>query len=125
MSFIEKLKASLKDQWLEYYLVNQSWLKKIPGWVQSSDAGKRPPCLLILGSMSTLEPSLKELLLPFCELSPDPTKLVDLLGLNFDPRIELEKRAVEAAKTQEAEIVPFLTDSDTEYLKKIREETIK
>jgi Family of unknown function (DUF5331) len=82
-------------------------------------------CLLILGAVSSLEPSLKELLPPFCDLNPDPTKLVDLLGLNFDPRIELEKRATEAATSQETHNIPLLTDADTEYLKKIREETVK
>jgi hypothetical protein len=124
MSFIEKLKDSLKDKWLDYYLVNQSWLKKMT-WIQSPDGGKRPPCLLIIGAISSLEPSLRELLPPFCDLNPDPTKLVDLLGLHFDPRLELEKRAAEAAISQEASILPLLTDADTEYLKKIREETVK
>lgn len=45
--------------------------------------------------------------------------------MSFIPRNELEKQAIEAAKTQEAEIIPFLTDTDPEYLNKIREETIK
>jgi hypothetical protein len=80
--------------------------------------------VLILGAMSVLEPSFKELLFPFCELSADPAKLVDLLGLNLDPKIELEKRAAEARISQETEIVPFLTDTDTDYLNKIREEKV-
>jgi hypothetical protein len=124
MSFIEKLQASLKDKWLDYYLINQSWLRQLSSWVKTSDNGTRPPCLLILGAVSVLEPSLKELLLPFCELNADPAKLVDLLGLNFDPRIELEKRAAEARNSQEAEIIPLLTDTDTDYLNKIREEKV-
>jgi hypothetical protein len=45
--------------------------------------------------------------------------------IDFDPGIELEKRAAEAAATQEAHVIPLLTDADTEYLNKIREETIK
>jgi hypothetical protein len=125
MSFLEKLKASLQDKWLDYYLVNCSWFKKLPNWVQTPDKGTRPPSYLILGAMSVLEPSLKELLLPFCQLNSDAEKLIDLLGLNFDPSFELEKRAAEAAASQEAEIIPLLTDADTEYLNKIREETIK
>lgn len=129
MSFFEKFKTTLKPKWLDYYQINRCWIRSLMdsknGWVNTPDKGKRPSSDVILGAITALEPRLAELMLPFCELNSDANKLVDLLGLHFDPVIELEKRAVEAAKTQEAEIIPFLSDADTEYLNKIREETIK
>lgn len=59
---------------------------------------------------------------PFCVLSNDSNKLVDALGLNFDPEIELEKREEERAKIQEAEAIPLLpeTNPHTEYLNQFR-----
>lgn len=125
MSFFEKYKVILKPKWLDYYENNRSWIKKVGAWVSTPDSGKRPSAEIVLGAISALEPRLAEWLFPFCQLNSDANKLVDLLGLHFDPDVELEKRAVELAVTQEAEIIPSLLDPDTEYLKKIREETIK
>jgi Family of unknown function (DUF5331) len=129
MSFFEKFKETLKPKWLDYYQINRSWIKTLMdarnGWVSTPDKGTRPSADLILGAITALEPRLAELMLPFCELNSNAEKLVELMGLHFDPRIELEKRAAEAATSQEASILPLLTDEDTEYLKKIREETVK
>lgn len=129
MSFLEKLKASLKDKWLEYYQINRLWIKallnKPETWVKVADGGNRPPAYFILGVISLLEPNLKEMLLPFCQLNPDADKLVTILGLHFDPDIELEKRTTELSATQEAEIVSLLSDTDSNYLNKIREESLK
>jgi hypothetical protein len=122
----EQLKVILKDKWLDYYKINRLWitemLENTKGWLETFDGGHRPPGLFILGTISGLEPSLKDLLLPFCKLNSLDESLIEVLGLDFDPDIELKKRTEEAAKTQEAEIVPLLTDPDTEYLNKIREE---
>ncbi len=63
-------------------------------------------------------------MLPFTELNPNPEKLIEVLGLDFDPDKELEKRDLETTTTQEAEIIPLLNEVDTDYLNKIRKEKI-
>lgn len=124
MSVFEKLKVLLKQKWLNYYETNRSWIKKVNmGWERTPDGGRRPNSPLILGAINAVEPNLaEECLLTFCHLNTDPNKLVEALGLNFDPEIELKKREAEGSISQEAQIVPSLPDSDTEYLKKLREE---
>ncbi|HEY9650958.1 MAG TPA: DUF5331 domain-containing protein, partial [Coleofasciculaceae cyanobacterium] len=76
------------------------------------DGGKRPSSLFILGVVNALEPKLGNLMVPFCQLNSDAEKLIDVLGLNFDPEMELAKRGERTTQTQEAEIIPLLPDSD-------------
>ncbi|MFM7793247.1 MAG: DUF5331 domain-containing protein, partial [Microcystis panniformis] len=126
MSNFEELKAALKDKWLDYYQINQAWIKVFTtatnSWINTPDGGKRPSSHLILGVATALETQLFMWMSPFCVLSNDSNKLVDALGLNFDPEIELEKREGERAKIQEAEAIPLLpeTNPHTEYLNQFR-----
>ncbi len=87
MAFFEDFTLVLKQKWLQYYQENQHWLvlhTKVAA-VKTPDGGMRPPAYLILGVMSTLEPKLAQLMLPFSQLNPDADRLVEVLGLNFDP----------------------------------------
>ena len=87
MAFFEDFTAVLKKQWLQYYQENKHWLvlhMKVAA-VKTPDGGMRPPAYLILGVMSALEPKLAQLMLPFSQLNPDAERLIDVLGLNFNP----------------------------------------
>lgn len=100
MSFFEELKVSLKDKWLDYYQANYSWLKLLMeegGCHTDTNSGSRPNSLLILGAVSVLEPSLRDMLPAFCSLDTNEDKLVEVLELDFDPEQEIEKRTKEAA----------------------------
>jgi GT2 family glycosyltransferase len=105
---------SLKDKWLEFYETNHSWIKILmeeSNFSESLDKDEtRPEAWFILGVVSALEPSLKEMLVPFCKLNTDEDALVDALGLNFDPEKELTKWKAEKEKSQ----------PETEYLKQFR-----
>jgi Family of unknown function (DUF5331) len=105
---------SLKDKWLEFYQANHSWIKILMedgNFSESLDNNEtRPEAWFILGVVSALEPSLKEMLVPFCKLNTDEDKLIDALGLDFDPEKELTKWKAEKANSQ----------SETEFLNQFR-----
>ena len=105
LSLFEELKPTLKDKWLNYYEANRLWLKELPNYYNAPEKGSRPTSELILGVITTLEPRLKELLFNFLLVSKDINKIVDVLGLNFDPEKELEKRRKQNCNNQPKEIV--------------------
>jgi len=115
MTFFENFTTALKQKWMEYFQVNRSWISmqmKVTG-VETPDGGQRPPSYFILGAINALEPKLGNLMVPFYQLNSDADKLVEVLGLNFDPDMELAKRSEKSAKikTQEAEASRMLPDS--------------
>ena len=121
LDLFEELQPNLKDKWLDYYEANRFWLKpfideKGSGYkyVPSTQSG-RPSSEIILGVITTLEPRLAELLLYWFLVDADFDKVINTLGLHFDPEIELKVRAKEAAKTQQAEIIPSLAESSSEF----------
>lgn len=81
---IERLRRNLKRKWLNYYRENRSWLVKLGIWV-SYDGYRRPSSSFILATVSVLEPQLAELFPLIVELSHDPDRVVEALGLDFDP----------------------------------------
>ncbi len=87
MAFFEDFTAVLKQKWLQYYQDNKHWLvlHMKTAAVKTPDGGTRPPAYFILGVMSTLEPKLAQLMLPFSQLNPDADRLIEVLGLNFNP----------------------------------------
>lgn len=103
MSLFEELKDTLKDKWLEYYQTNQAWIDTLEENKQYvySDDGSRPNSSFILGAISILEPRIKELLIFCCSLNSNPDKLVEVLGLDFDPNKEIERRS-QGMKTTES-----------------------
>ena len=123
MMTFEKLKATLPDKWLDYYQINRCWIKPLMDsrslWKQIPNCGKRPSADIILGALTALEPKLSFWMQPFCELNPDVDKIIKVLGLNFDPEKELEKREEERDKN------PQLHSSDTDEIERIRQQLQK
>ncbi|MBD2577658.1 DUF5331 domain-containing protein [Oscillatoria sp. FACHB-1406] len=65
-----------------------------------------------------LEPKLENLMIPFYKLNGDADKLVEVLGLHFDPDIELAKRSEETAQNRanasKIEVIGLLPDDEDE-----------
>ncbi|NJK36310.1 MAG: DUF5331 domain-containing protein [Oscillatoriales cyanobacterium SM2_3_0] len=91
MAFFKDFTVSLRDKWLNYYKANRDWLvvQVDLNPIKTPDGGRRPSSALILGIINALEPEAAQLMLPFSQLNPDPEKLVEVLGLNFDPDLAL------------------------------------
>lgn len=87
---VEHFRQSLKATWLRYYRDNRSWLTKIAVWV-SCEGQRRPSSSFILGTLSTLEPQLTQMLPLVVDLSSNPDRIVIALGLNFNPDEALEE----------------------------------
>ena len=95
MAFFDDLTTSLKQNWLQFFQENRSWITRqmeIES-VNTPDGGKRPPSYLILGVATSLEPQLRGLMLPFTKLNSDVDTLIDALELNFDPDMMLDNRS--------------------------------
>jgi hypothetical protein len=114
MTFFENFTSALKQKWLEYFQANRSWiaLQMKVTVVKTPDGGQRPSSLFILGVINAIEPKLTNLMVPFYKLNSDADALVTVLGLHFDPDLEIAKRSEDAAKTKDAEIVGLLPDSE-------------
>ncbi|WP_319423004.1 DUF5331 domain-containing protein [Pleurocapsa sp. FMAR1] len=130
----EKFKTELKEKWLNYYQANRSWLQHYmdndSGWSDDVEYDKkelksleldrdydprRPECYFILGVVSVLEPSIQGLLSFAGGLTTESEQLVEALGLNFDPELELKKRSQKTTNQQ--------LNLDSQYLDQVREET--
>lgn len=100
----EKIKADLKETWLDYYQANRIWLEKLNGHGYRID---NP--WFILGIITALEPKseLKELLQYFLLGTKDCDSIIKALGLDFDPELELKKRSQETTYQQ--------TDLDSQF----------
>lgn len=102
MAFFDGLKDSLKQKWVQFFQSNRFWIDLHSDTVATPDGGKRPASYLILGVISALEPQLAQLMLPFSKLNPDVDALIDVLGLNFDPRLTSDRASVnKQADTQQ------------------------
>ncbi len=91
MAFFEDFTAAIRQKWLDYYRANRPWLAlQMEGRsIGTPDGGRRPVSSLLLGVINALEPKLGNLMVPFFRLNSDEDALVEVLGLNFDPDIEL------------------------------------
>jgi len=91
MAFFDNLMASLKQNWLQFFQDNRSWitLQMQVESVYTPDGGRRPSSYFILGVVNALEPELGQLMLPFSQLNPDAEALIEVLELNFDPNLVL------------------------------------
>ncbi|ACK64872.1 conserved hypothetical protein [Rippkaea orientalis PCC 8801] len=118
MITFEEIKATLPDKWLLYYTTNHSWIKPLMDnrkwWHKTPDDGKRPCADIILGAITALEPQLSFWMPPFCKLNSDGNKLIEVLGLNFDPEKELKKRSEQSSKLS--------IKSDDQFMRQIREQ---
>lgn len=93
MSFFEQIKPSIKTKWLDYYENNQEWLKLLMDsgeFVATPDGGRRPQGSVVMGAVSSLEPRLAEILYHFFLVHANFDTVVDVIGLNFDPAVELK-----------------------------------
>ncbi|MEA5508890.1 DUF5331 domain-containing protein [Crocosphaera sp. UHCC 0190] len=88
-------------------------------WHKTPNDGKRPCADIILGVITALEPKLSVWMLPFCQLNSDGNKLIEVLGLHFDPEKELKKRAEERAK------LPPVVPSEIDEIERIRQQLSK
>ena len=86
---IEHLRKTLKAQWLNYYRENRSWLTRLGIWV-NCEGKRRPSSSFILGTLTTLEPQLLQILPLVVDLSSNPDRIILALGLNFNPDEEIE-----------------------------------
>ena len=129
----EQFKAELKDKWLNYYEANRSWLQafmnrnsswlvnvKYEGELEDPNyKPRRPNAHFLLGVLTAIEPQISGLLVFSADLQTDSNLIIKSLGLDFDPEIELKKRAQQAQQTQQTQQTPH---TDTQYLNQIREE---
>lgn len=131
----EQFKAELKDKWLDYYDANKNWIQALMDgdtkWYQTiqyyyeqeqlDDLGycnyspRRPNSFFILGVISSLEPQLKGL---FAFIPKHSDDLLRMIALDFDPEIELKKRAQQQTQQQ----IQQQIQTDSQYLNQIREE---
>lgn len=94
MSFFEQIKPSIKTKWLDYYENNQEWMKLLMDggeYVETPDGGRRPQGSVIVGAISAMESRLAEILYHFFLVHANFDTVVDVIGLNFDPLMELKK----------------------------------
>ncbi len=92
----KKLRQSLKLKWLTYYRDNRDWIDKLGIWI-TTNGQRRPSSGFILASLAALEPNLNSLLPLVVDLSSNPDRIINALGLNFSPDQEL-KALMEAQK---------------------------
>lgn len=95
LDFIEKNKAIIRKSWLEYYQENATFLDQITeNWfftVATPDGGYRVKAEWILGFLAGKHRNFTKLLYTLYIADNNLEKIVETLGLNFDPRKELEK----------------------------------
>ncbi|WP_107669056.1 DUF5331 domain-containing protein [Cyanothece sp. BG0011] len=123
MNLSQDVMASLKDKWLDFCETNSYWVEEIKQTnhviVKTPDEGKRPSGLLILGVISGIEPGITNIVPLLMKLNSNFEAIIKALGLDFDPEIELKKRAEERAKN------PQLNSSDTDEIERIRQQLQK
>lgn len=121
----EDLKKELKEKWLNYFESNEDWICSLAMWSKSSadSEEKRPMTSFILGFALTIQPRIQKMLTPLFRMDPSGEKVILTLGLDFDPRVELDNRE----KNKENQLLDpyFPHNSDLEELEKIRAEIRK
>lgn len=80
----DQLRRSLREKWLDYYRDNRLWVSRLAVWTDVSGE-RRPVSSFIVATLSVLEPNLAHLLPLIVDLSSDPDRVVEALGLDFDP----------------------------------------
>lgn len=127
----EQFKTELKDKWLDYYEANKNWIKSLidsnTNWgknlnyyydkqeLESLGYNDYTPCrpesLFIIGIVANLDSQLQGL---FAFILKNPDEILSIIGLDFDPEIELKKREQQKLQQQ--------IQIDSQYLDQIREE---
>lgn len=106
---IEQLRQSIKLKWLGYYQENREWLVRLGVWV-NCDGQRRPSSSFILATLSVLEPQLTQMLPLIVDLNNNPDRIINCLGLNFNPEEELKTVEPDAlAAIADPQALPLLT----------------
>lgn len=134
MEFLESfehLKAELKDKWLDYYEVNRHWIENFGIYqaLHSSEIERDNNHYFLLGVLSSIEPSLTEVMHIFGQMTSDSKQILKVLQI-LDLDIEKELAEREKLKDRQANLVPLLLESaaqglnenGTEYFGRSREE---
>jgi hypothetical protein len=110
----DALKSRLKDKWLDYYEANHSWITST-GLHPNNRV--HPAYEFVLGVVSALEPEAAEFISLFARTNPNVDNLAMVLGLYFDPRVELRARTEVAKEViQEAKLLSASEADDTDPL---------
>ncbi|MDX2097363.1 MAG: DUF5331 domain-containing protein [Leptolyngbyaceae cyanobacterium bins.59] len=109
---VDELRQSLKLKWLTYYRENRAWVTRIGIWV-THKGQRRPSSSFILATLSVLEPELTQVLPLIVEFSNSPDRVIEALGLNFNPD-EAMKSLESTRKKTMAEGTVRLLPSGTE-----------
>ncbi len=106
LDFIEKNKAIIRKSWLEYYKENATFLDQLTEncfkRVGTPDGGYRVKAELILGFLAGKHRNFTKLLYTLYVGNNNLEKIIETLGLNFDPRKELEKGKTNSENYQES-----------------------
>lgn len=102
---VEQLRQSLKVKWLTYYRDNRQWLSRLGVWV-TCDGKRRPSSSFILATLSVLEPQLTQLLPLVVDLTNNPDRIVEALGLNLNPDEELKSASVQRLLNNAPRLLP-------------------
>lgn len=84
----DQLRRSLRQKWLDYYRDNRLWVSRLAVWTDAT-GDRRPVSSFIVATLSVLEPNLTHLLPLIVDLSSDPDRVIEALGLDFDPEAML------------------------------------
>ncbi|MFG3816656.1 DUF5331 domain-containing protein [Limnothrix redekei] len=109
---VEQLRRSIRQKWLDYYRDNRSWLARMAIWTESELGHRRPLSSFLLATATVLEPRVTELMPLLVDLSSDPDRVIEALGLDFDPDRELELAAKAAARERRNRPAILLPASD-------------
>jgi hypothetical protein len=81
-------------------------------WTESELGHRRPLSSFLLATATVLEPRVTELMPLLVDLSSDPDRVIEALGLDFDPDRELELAAKAAARERRNRPAILLPASD-------------
>jgi Family of unknown function (DUF5331) len=115
----QELRQSLKQKWLLYYQQNCHWLEKMQIWAVF-DGERRPLSSFVLATVSVLEPNLVDILPLLVDLNANPDDMIAALGLNFDPRQELNKvdndyNSIQHPENQPEQIIHITPSNNLQY----------
>lgn len=111
LDFIEKNKAIIRKSWLEYYQENATLFDRITeNWfmrIATPDGGYRVKAEWILGFLAGKHRNFSKLLYTLYLADDNLEKIVETLGLNFDPRKELENTDNQSNNSDGESTFPF------------------
>ena len=121
----EQVKVELREKWLDYYEANHRWIKianlhKGQCWDVPIDGVNTrlwcPSSPLILGVVSTLDKRVADSIQIAMQLSSNCgiDKIIEGLGLRFDPDIALEERRIAQEEKEEIQEAKLLSEGEND-----------